>query len=156
MKHIYLSVVLLLTGCGVDRTGEPPFGVVESSDPEMVAAIERARSTFDFFTENYKTMENDGYSVKFGLKTPDDDLEYIWFNPIEISGNEIKAACANEPVNLPGLKPGDVRTLKRSEVADWMIVVGKKCYGGFTIQFITAKIPRFHHYLNSSISSDRR
>ena len=107
----------------------------------MVAAIERARNTFDFFTENYRTMENDGYSVKFGLKTPDGDLEYIWFNPIEISGNEIKAECANEPVKLPGLKPGDVRTLKRSEVADWMIVVGKKCYGGFTIQVSAAKDP---------------
>lgn len=144
MKYVIICIVvpLLLTGCSKEQADDEPSVVdVESTDTLMNAAIERARRTVDIFIENYRTMENDGYSMKFGLITADGGVEHIWFNPIEINGDEIKAECANEPRNITGLKVGDVRTFKKSQVTDWMIVVGNKCYGGFTIQVIAAKDP---------------
>ena len=107
----------------------------------MNAAIEKGKATFDFFKENWQTMENDGYSAKFGLPTTIDELEYIWFNPLEIKDGAIRGECANEPVDIPNLYYREVRELSEHQVADWMIIVGDKCYGGYTIQAMSKFAP---------------
>lgn len=130
-----LSVACLVLGCGSsDRAQDDSnFVQVDENDEAMNAAIEKGKATFDFFKENWQTMENDGYSVKFGLPTTTDELEYIWFNPLEINDGVIRAECANKPIDIPGLNYQDVRELSEDQVADWMIIVGDKCYGGCTI-----------------------
>jgi uncharacterized protein YegJ (DUF2314 family) len=115
---------------------------VEKDDPEMIAAIETAKRTFSFFEGNWKTMESDGYSLKFAIPTSDGELEHIWFSPTKIDGNKITGECANDPVKVPGLKLGDIRTVTRDDVSDWMIVVGKKCFGGYTIRVLAQRDPQ--------------
>lgn len=128
-----------LFSCG--NNDNPPIIDVDSEDQQMNAAIEQAKATLNQFFDNYKSIENDGYSLKFGLKTSDDGIEHIWFNPLEIDGNTIKAECGNEPRNIPDLKLGDVRDLKRDQITDWMIVSGNKCYGGYTIRVLAERDP---------------
>jgi uncharacterized protein YegJ (DUF2314 family) len=108
----------------------------------MNAAIEQAKATLNLFFENYKAMENVGYSLKFGIGTSDGDIEHIWFNPIEVDGDKIKAQCANVPKDIPDLKVGDVRDLNRDQITDWMIVSGNKCYGGYTIRVLAERDPK--------------
>ncbi len=137
-----VTMLTLLTACGNESADVNPAVIdVESTDQRLNTAIDKARRTVGFFIENYRSLKNAGYSMKFAVDTADGGIEHIWFNPIEIDGDQIKAECANEPRNIPGLKPGDVRTLSKSQMSDWMIVVGNRCYGGYTIQVLAAKDP---------------
>ena len=141
---VVLSTIVLLGGCFDPRDQEPnspPIVNVESDDAEMNIAIATAKKTFPFFEENWQTMESDGCSIKFALPTSAGELEHIWFSPTSINGNEVTGKCANDPVNIPGLKLGDLRTVTRNDVSDWMIVVGKRCFGGYTIRVLTQREP---------------
>ena len=114
----------------------------------MEAAIKTAQKTFGQFLEKWDTMPNDGVSVKFGIPSSDDSLEHIWFQPTEITDSEITGVCGNEPARVPGLKLGDTRTFKRSELTDWMILDGTDCYGGYTIRVLARMEPENAPALN--------
>ena len=125
-----------------------PVVRVDESNAEMEAAIKTAQKTFGQFLEKWDTMPNDGVSVKFGIPSSDDSLERIWFQPTEITDSEITGVCGNEPARVPGLKLGDTRTFKRSELTDWMILDGTDCYGGYTIRVLARMEPENAPALN--------
>ena len=140
MKYILLlSTALFLLSCG--NNDKAQVISIDAKDQQMNTAIEKAKATLNLFFENYKTMENVGYSLKFGLTTSNGSMEHIWFNPIEVDGDTITAECANAPRNIPGLKMGDVRDLKRDQITDWMIVSGNRCYGGYTLRVLAQRYP---------------
>ena len=122
-----------------EPSSSDPVVEVDESNVEMEVAIAAARETFDQFAENWDSIENDGVSVKFGLPTRDGGIEHIWFKPMTITKHVVLASCENDPANVEGLKYGDRRTFKRSEITDWMILVGDKCYGGYMMRAL-AKI----------------
>ena len=140
MFLIVAAVFTVQFGCGSSSVRDPVVKVDETN-VEMQDAIDTARKTFDQFVKNWKSMRNDGVSVKFGLPTWDDEIEHIWFNPSEITDTEITGTCGNEPAKVAGLKYGDVRRFDRSELTDWMILQGDKCYGGYTIRVLSKMEP---------------
>lgn len=125
---------------GVKADHDPVVGVNDSNN-EMNEAMATARKTFPKFVENWKTLPNGNVSVKFALPTNDDSLEHIWFTPVKITETEITGICGNDPARVPNLKLGDTRTFKRSELTDWMILTGNKCYGGYTIRVLSKLEP---------------
>ena len=144
---LILSVLLasvLTIGCSdfAGNSSTPPDVVdIESDAPDMLAAIKTAQKTMSFFEQNWRTMDNDGASLKFALPTPDGGREHIWFMPTKILSDKITGKCSNVPVGIPGLNIGDVRTVSRDDISDWMIVVGDKCYGGYTIRVMAEREP---------------
>ncbi|CAD75675.1 YegJ family protein [Rhodopirellula baltica] len=139
-----LSTLIAVCGCSespIADSSVPPVVSIEDDDSEMNAAIAKAQETLSFFENNWKTMDSDGYSLKFAMPTSGGELEHIWFSPIKFEGDEITGECANDPEDIPNLKLGDVRTVTRNDVSDWMIIVGKKCYGGYTIRVLSEREP---------------
>lgn len=139
-----VSIGILFLGCSEpdDRmANNPPVLYVEDVDAEMNAAISTAKKTLPFFEKNWQTMESDGVSVKFAVPTSDGELEHIWFTPTSFNGNEVTGRCANDPVKVPSLKLGDIRTVSRDDVSDWMIIVGNRCFGGYTIRVLSQREP---------------
>ncbi|WP_246146477.1 DUF2314 domain-containing protein [Rubripirellula lacrimiformis] len=114
---------------------------VDDEDVAMNAAIAKAKETFAQFEQNWKRSGIEGTSVKFSMKTDDGEREHIWFTPITIDDEQITARCANDPRSVSGLKFGDVRTVNRSTVSDWMIMENGKCYGGYTIRVLSELDP---------------
>lgn len=122
--------------------GKPDVVVdVSASDREMQEAIEMAKRTYPKFLENWKSTKNQGYSLKFAVRTPTGGTEHIWFNPLTIDGDVIEAVCANDPRDVPGLKSGDRRELNRADLSDWMIMLKGKCYGGYTARVLAKRDP---------------
>ncbi|MEM9411592.1 MAG: DUF2314 domain-containing protein [Planctomycetota bacterium] len=111
-------------------------------EPEMNAAISTARDTFPQFLANWKKLPNDGVSIKIAVPTDSGDAEHIWFNPTRITKDKITGTCGSKPVDVAELNYGEERTYDISKLSDWMIVIGKKCYGGYTIR-VLAKQPNF-------------
>ena len=142
---LLIAVCVVTFGCGDPTIRGPvsgdPVVNVDDSNVEMNQAIDTARETFPQFVDNWKSMPADGVSVKFGMATRDGGVEHIWFEPIKITETEITGTCGNDPVNIAGLKLGDVRTFDRSELTDWMILVGAECYGGYTVRVLVKMEP---------------
>ena len=144
MKAFLISILAILAlfnaSCGTDEKKDKVIHV-DSEDIKMNQAIKAAKKSLDFFFNNYKTMKNDGYSLKFSIPTDNNDTEHIWFNPKAVDGDEITAQCANDPDNVSNLKAGDIVKLNKKDISDWMIIVGDKCYGGYTIRVLVEKDP---------------
>ena len=149
MKYIgfaplILTSLFLVWGCDIEN-GFPDVQRhvinVDDEDETMNAAIETAKKTFSQFERNWKRNDIEGFSVKLAMQTDDDDLEHIWFTPIEIGDEQLIATCANDPKSVTGLQFGDVRTVDRSAVSDWMIMENGKCYGGYTIRVLSERDP---------------
>jgi len=149
LRYLKLSPIFFLSlglfwGCDSgNRFPDVPQRVtkIEDDDEAMNAALQKGKETFPQFVKNWKRKGVDGFSIKLGLKTVGDSLEHIWFTPIKIEGDQITATCANDPVDIPGLKFGDLRTVDRSVVSDWMILTDGKCYGGYTIRVLAKREP---------------
>jgi uncharacterized protein YegJ (DUF2314 family) len=138
-----LLVCFLCTNTGCESSGLPNFPhrvvSVDERNEEMNLAILRAKETFRSFERNWRLPEIESCSLKFAMDTDIDRIEHVWFTPVRIEGDQITARCANDPKNVRCLKIGDVRTLDRASLSDWMIMAGGKCYGGYTIRAL-AKI----------------
>ena len=99
-----MSLILGCTDASNEVASDPNVVDIDESDAEMEAAISKAKETFGFFVNNWETMRNDGYSLKFAMPTADGELEYIWFSPTKIHDGRITGECANDPVKIPALK----------------------------------------------------
>ncbi len=131
---------LAFSGCDAGRRGDPVVKFSQDNEA-MQAAIETAQRTFPQFLARWQTLPSDAVSVKVGLPTTDGEVEHIWFEPIAITETEVTGVCGNQPNKIADLKLGDKRTFRRSEVSDWMILVGSTCYGGYTVRVMSKLDP---------------
>ncbi|MEM7313925.1 MAG: DUF2314 domain-containing protein [Planctomycetota bacterium] len=139
---LVFSLLPFQFGCDSSSSSLPSssnLAHVEDDNDDMEAAIKKATVTFGYFEANWEKASSAG--VKIGMDTTDDSVEHIWFSPTKIEGNKITARCMNEPVNIPNLKIGDERTVDKSRVSDWMILEGRKCFGGYTIRVLSKLEP---------------
>jgi len=153
MKKIVFLIAVVIAGIcafclmfrekkNMNVIGKPDVTIaINENDSEMNDAIAMAKKTFPKFLENWKTAKNQGYSLKFAVSTSNGGVEHIWFNPVSINGDVIQAVCASDPKNVPGLKDGDIRELKKSDISDWMIMLNGKCYGGYTTRVLGKRDP---------------
>ena len=137
MKSIAAITFVMVFGIFQSCGSDDKVVSVKNDDEKMNSAIVLAKKKQEFFFANYKTIKNDGYSLKFEIKTDDNNTEHIWFTPISVDGDDIMAKCANDPNNVKGLKVGQIIKLNKKDISDWMIVVGNRCYGGYTIKVLT-------------------
>jgi uncharacterized protein YegJ (DUF2314 family) len=132
-----------LAGCGSSGFSDVEHQVIkfDDKDEEMNAAMATAKKTLGTFEKNWKKDSADTASLKFAMPTRAGGIEHIWFTPIEIKGDKVTGQCANDPQDIEGLKYGDVRTVNRSDISDWMILRDDKCYGGYTVRVMAKRYP---------------
>jgi len=146
MKYLLVITFLavsLTVGCDAPGgTSSDPVVNVKDDDEAMTAAVAKATNNLPLFIKKWKQAPTAGdYSVKIGVKTIDDSLEHIWFEPIEFTDTEFTGICGNDPAKVPDLKLGDKRTFSRNDISDWMILNGQTCYGGYTIRVLSELQP---------------
>jgi uncharacterized protein YegJ (DUF2314 family) len=114
-----------------------------ANDPEMDAAMDRARATFKYLwrelTWEYRriipALEMSAIKAAFGAEgAGPDDVEHMWLGDIEFDGDEISATLINEPHRLTSVQAGDQVTLAPDRIEDWMYVIDGHVHGGFTVQ----------------------
>ncbi len=115
---------------------------VHVGDPEMNAAIDRARSTVGAFVERLPALQASGASVsiKFPL-TENGETEHVWVGNPRIDGRNFTGYLASVPVNLPSWSQGDRISVPIEDISDWMALTGGTLYGGFTIHVVHDRMP---------------
>lgn len=118
-----------------ERAANDKLVFVESEDPEMNLAFEKARSSLDEFFVLAKSPRagTEAYAVKVAV-SDGENTEYFWVNEFEGSGDAMSGVLNNEPQMVRKYKMGDRFTFSRSQVVDWtyMEPAAKRMHGNFT------------------------
>ena len=114
---------------------------VHDSDPQMHAAITRARQTFgDFLKLKSQGPEGtSGYMVKVRFEQGQ-DKEHMWVSPFRPNGKGgFDGVLKSEPRYVPNLKWGQQVSFSADQVSDWGYTQGGKRIGFFTTCMLLAK-----------------
>jgi uncharacterized protein YegJ (DUF2314 family) len=121
---VSLGLALLLALIEVPTMGQDRTTSVASDDPEMVGAIDRARSAIKQFFDAFAKPKKG--QTAFLLKVPftrGDRVEHIWLADLDFSGQKARGVIANEP-EIEGLRFKQLVELDPASVTDWMYVEG--------------------------------
>lgn len=102
-----------------DLWGENPIFFISNEETNRMKelAIER----FSYIKEAFKNKENH-IIIKIGLPVDDDNnYEHIWFELIELDGEQFKAKLLQEPYDVKDIHEGDERTFTVNDITNWLI-----------------------------------
>ena len=157
--HAHTLAALLITGiagCGggdsppgapgnghtVERPDNPPVTYVEESDPQMTAAINKARATVDQFIAALHNPTD--AQADFSIKLPVSDgeqVEHMWLSDVRYAEGKFTGQIANEPLELTTVALGDDAEIPRDQISDWMYVDNGRLMGGYTIRRLRDSMP---------------
>jgi uncharacterized protein len=117
----------------------------EGSDPEMLAASQKARETFRYFWSQVALDFNrivPAINIAC-LKVPFSEdvngeikVEQMWVEQIYFDGIAVTGILVNSPHWLTSVKGGDEVTFPISQISDWLCVMDGQVYGAYTIQVL--------------------
>lgn len=120
------------------RTSESGDSVtsVRADDPEMLAAIAKARQTVDTFTVRLANpRRGDEYSVKVAVRDGE-QVEHFWMTDVTFDGSEFHGKLSNEPMLVSNVKMGQAWHCPMNEISDWMIISQRRLTGGYTLRVL--------------------
>jgi len=115
---------------------------VEDDDPEMVAAIAKARSTLPQFWQVFDKPER-GES-KFSLKVKITDkkgTEHFWASEIERRDGKTMGTINNDPNIVASVKLGDRIEIPEADISDWLYMRDGKMVGNRTLVPLLKTMP---------------
>ncbi|MCP3472868.1 DUF2314 domain-containing protein [Bradyrhizobium sp. CCGUVB1N3] len=118
---------------------------VRSGNPEMNAAIARARNTLPTFWASYDAPKptETGHSLKVRFPTSGTNAEHIWMADVKKLGSgSYSGRFANRPRDLPGRREGDLVEFRDADISDWMFMRNDKIVGGETIKPLLKSMPK--------------
>jgi uncharacterized protein YegJ (DUF2314 family) len=145
----FTPVVLLLTLCQASmcpaaqqlqpHASRPDVVGVPEGDPEMAAAVARARAELPDF---YRRLANPGpderdFAVKFNLGGTG---EMIWAGSLQRENGRLSGALSNVPIH-PDYRQGQRLDISESAIIDWGFVRGARMEGNHTTRVIIDRMP---------------
>lgn len=114
---------------------EPDFYQVPKNNAAMHLAVQEARKTIKTFIA---ALRHPGPGQEdFELKkrfVQGDQVEHIWLSDVKIMGNHFEGQIDNQPRKIQGLKLGQVVSVKRNEISDWLYIENGTLVGGYTVR----------------------
>jgi uncharacterized protein YegJ (DUF2314 family) len=139
------ALVLLPAGASRAEDSVVSFAV---EDPDMVRAIEEARSHLDLVLS--KLVDEEGkIHLALNLKAQlpvnrlDVKAEVIWVSELALDGDRFHGKIASEPAYLAGVALGDPVSFTRAQIADWSVLsTDGRMYGHYTTRALLDDLPR--------------
>jgi len=133
------SICLLAsTGCSQrDKVVE-----VADDDPEMVAAIAKARASLPQFWEVFDRHSEGDSDFALKVKITDaNGTEHFWATDLQRSGGKTTGTINNDPNTVKKVKLGDRIEIPEADVSDWLYMRGGKMYGNYTLKPLFKSMP---------------
>jgi len=113
---------------------------VPAGDPEMAAAVTKARAGLPVFFGHATAPGPDegGFMIKYDLR-PDGPSELIWAEIISHKGDVTIARLLNVP-RAPGFAPGQEVSVRDGQVVDWGYWRAGTLVGGATMRVLIARM----------------
>ncbi|MBV8836865.1 MAG: DUF2314 domain-containing protein [Alphaproteobacteria bacterium] len=117
----------------LERAQQDELFKLRDDDPNMVAAMRKARATLKDFvalaSKPGSTMR--GFAVKVPVREGNTG-EYFWITPFEAKGNRFVGRINNTPRTVRNVKAGQTIEFGEDEIADWLYVDGGRMKGNYT------------------------
>ena len=139
--RISYCIALMLLFAPVARGADPNVALIHDTDPQMNAAISKARSTLDEFfkTKSQRAPGEDGYTVKV-LFREGSNAEHMWVTPFRPNaGGGYQGLLKSSPSYIKGLQWGQQVTFARDQITDWGYTKGNTLVGYFTVCVLLAR-----------------
>jgi uncharacterized protein YegJ (DUF2314 family) len=127
-----VSRVLAIPARGVRAGDHPPVVDVPSTDPEMAAAVAKARATLPVFwaSDAAPKPSESGHSLKVRFATSSTNVEHIWMMDVKrLPDGGFSGRFGNDPRDLPGKREGDLAQFREADITDWMFMRNGKIVG---------------------------
>ena len=114
---------------------------VPAGDPEMAAAMKKARAGLPVFFGHATAPGPDegGFMIKYDL-LPGAPSEFIWAELISHRGDVTVARLLNAPLSA-GFKKGQQVEIRDNQVVDWAWWHAGTLVGGVTMRVLIARMP---------------
>ncbi|ABD06655.1 conserved hypothetical protein [Rhodopseudomonas palustris HaA2] len=126
----------------IDKAARDEIARVKSGDPEMAAAIAKARAGLDGFLARADHPAGNQRDFAVKVKVPlGANAEYLWLRPFVRDGDGFIGRVVNTPRNIAKLKYGDRLAFERKDIADWSYKQDDRVIGNFTACVLIAREP---------------
>lgn len=135
---VFLTATLLLTAC----SKEDRVISVSNDDPEMVAAITKARDTLPQFWQAFERPgpgESD-FSLKVKI-TEGQDVEHFWLINLERANGKTFGTINNDPDIVSNVKLGGRIEIPEADISDWLYMRNGKMVGNTTLRVLFKQMP---------------
>jgi uncharacterized protein YegJ (DUF2314 family) len=146
-RHLIAAPLLLLSAVACtqfERVHNDEATNMQSEDPALRRAMEKAQATLDDFLTKAKLLPGGTSSYALKVRVQEGrDTEYFWVNEFTWSDGSFTGRINNEPLLVKSIKLGQIYRFGRSQIADWKYVDDKsgKTFGNFTGCALSAKEP---------------
>lgn len=138
-----LSMLLLLASSGCSReVGGDKVTMVDEDDPEMAAAIAKARSTLPRFWEVLGKPEHGEGSFSLKVRITDrHGTEHFWITRIERRDGTTTGTVGNEPNIVESVRMGQRIPIPEADISDWLYMRDGKMHGNETLRPLLKRMP---------------
>jgi uncharacterized protein YegJ (DUF2314 family) len=116
---------------------------IERSDPDMTAALERARASLDEFLAVAANPPpgTSGFKLKVMIREGD-AVEHFWVTPFRILDSGFEGVLANDPRVVKNVKLGQRVRFARADISDWGYARDGRQVGSYTVCVLFRKMPK--------------
>ena len=143
---LFTLLAAIIAGCAPrDKVANAPRDKVidvGENDPEMNAAIAKARSELPLFWQVFEKRERgeSNFSVKVEI-TDENGTEYFWATDIERNDGKTTGIINNDPNIVANVKMGDRIEIPETDIADWLYMRDDKMVGNHTLTVLFKQMP---------------
>lgn len=133
-----LAILTLLSACSKRDKAVS----VAKDDPQMLAAIAKARETLPQFWTVFDKRERgeSGFSLKVKI-TDKSGSEHFWATDLERRDGKIMGTINNDPNIVSTVKLGDRIVIPGSDISDWLYMRDGKMVGNETLKPLLKAMP---------------
>ncbi len=117
----------------LDKAKRDDTATVRTGDPDMDAAMRKARATASEFLVLARAPKPSmkDFAVKLAIPYAEGN-EYLWLRIVEIKGDRIIDEIRNTPRYATNVKYGQKIIFAEKDISDWKYMDGDKIKGNFT------------------------
>jgi uncharacterized protein YegJ (DUF2314 family) len=145
-KRLALALVALLAivpALPMVAAAQSNMMIVPNGDPEMAAAIAKARGALPSF---WKALEHpgageEGFALKVAIKDGK-DVEHFWLLDIARDGDKLSGTINNEPEIVGNVSNGERYEFTDADISDWLYMRKGKMVGNETMRPLLKRMPK--------------
>lgn len=139
MLTLLLAALALIPACSKEADTAVS---VASDDPEMLAAIAKARETLPQFWTTFEKHEHgeSGFALKVKI-TDKNGSEHFWATDLERRDGKIMGTINNDPNVVSTVKFGERIEIPESDISDWLYMRDGKMVGNETVKPLFKTMP---------------
>jgi uncharacterized protein YegJ (DUF2314 family) len=115
---------------------------VADDDPEMTAAISKARETLPQFWDVFAKREHEESDFALKVKITDPrGVEHFWTTDLERRDGKTIGTINNDPNIVKSVKLGDRIEIPEADITDWLYLRDDKMVGNHTVKPLFKQMP---------------